>query len=416
MTNDMCGGLSAVVKNRDNIVGQVAEPVLGRCSARPPKVAVVQPHHASARLDKRTHERRAPTSTRLVGVLEENNRWPVTGFAHPEVKPPDRDHASNFAITIGLHHRDRTVPLAPMITKIAAQLVRGFFMGVADIVPGVSGGTIALLFGIYEKLIDSIRAGSRALADLVRLDFRGFWRRIWKLDFAFLIPLGIGMVAAVASLASVLETQLHDHPEAMAGLFFGLVSASVAIGWDLIKRPSGQHLLLAVGVAIAVFLLLAYQSGPVADPSPVALIASGAFAICAMILPGISGSFILLMIGMYAAVLGAVHEGDIADISLFGLGAIVGLASFSTALGWLLDRHGDRVMAVLVGLMLGSLRVLWPWPNGVGVISENQTEVIDGTGLELPPTFGDVLAPGALAVVGFVVVLAIARVGKRFEA
>ncbi len=301
-----------------------------------------------------------------------------------------------------------------MIPKIGAQLVRGFLMGAADVVPGVSGGTIALIVGIYEKLIEQVRSGARALGSLTKGDLRGFWSRVIGLDFVFLVPLALGILLAVGGLASVLETQLEENPEEMAGLFFGLVAGSVLIGWDLINRRTSTHLAIVLVVAVAIFFVLGFQSGPIADPSPGVFVGAGALAICAMILPGISGSFILLMIGMYAAVLGAVDDRAVADIALVGIGAVVGLALFSTFLGWLLDNHGDNVMAAMVGLMLGSLRVLWPWPNGVGVISENEDEVIDGTGLEWPA--GDeILGPVALGVVGFVLVMAIAQVGKRLE-
>ena len=301
-----------------------------------------------------------------------------------------------------------------MFPKIGAQLVRGFLMGAADVVPGVSGGTIALIVGIYEKLIEQVRAGARALGSLAKGDVRTFWSRVVGLDYLFLVPLAVGILLAVGGLASVLETQLEENPEEMAGLFFGLVAGSVLIGWDLIKARTSTHLAIVIVVAIAIFFVLGFQSGPIADPSPGVFVGAGALAICAMILPGISGSFILLMIGMYAAVIGAVDDRALGDIALVGAGAIIGLALFSTFLGWLLDNHGDNVMAAMVGLMLGSLRVLWPWPNGVGVISENEDEVIDGTGLEWPA--GDeILGPVALAVVGFVLVMAIAQIGKRFE-
>jgi putative membrane protein len=120
------------------------------------------------------------------------------------------------------------------------------------------------------------------------------------------------------------------------------------------------------------------------------------------------------MIGMYAAVIGAVDDRAFGDLALVGIGAIVGLALFSTLLGWLLDHYGDTVMAAMVGLMLGSLRVLWPWPNGVGVISEDESEVIDGTGLELP-TGDELLGPVALGMIGFVIVMVLAQIGKRLE-
>ena len=286
-------------------------------------------------------------------------------------------------------------------------------MGAADVVPGVSGGTIALVMGIYEKLITQVRTAARALADLLRLDVGGFWRRFRSLDFVFLLPLAAGILVAVVSLASIIETQLHDNPEEMAGLFFGLVAASVVIGWDLIRSRSGGHLVIMLVVAVAVFLLLGFQSGPVADPSPGVFVGAGALAICVMIRTGLSGSFILLMIGMYAEVITAVHDRELVDLALLGVGAVLGLSLFSTVLGWLLDNHGDRVMAALVGLMLGSLRVLWPWPDGVGVISED--EVIDGTRLQLPA--GDeILGPVALGALGFFLVTALARVARHFDA
>lgn len=298
--------------------------------------------------------------------------------------------------------------------KIGAQFARGFLMGAADVVPGVSGGTIALVVGIYQQLIDSIRDGARALGTLLKGDVRGFWSRITALDFLFLLPLGAGIGAAVIALASVIETQLHDNPENMAGLFFGLVAASVIVALGLLTERTPLGVVVMVLAAVGVFVLLGYQQGPIADPSPLAFLGAGALAICAMILPGISGSFILLMIGMYAAVIETVNERDLANAALVALGCVIGLAVFSNLLGWVLERAFNVVMAALIGLMIGSLRVLWPWPNGVGVISEDQTEVIDGTGLEWPA--GDEwFQPVALAVVAMVVVLAVARLGRRFS-
>ena len=298
--------------------------------------------------------------------------------------------------------------------KIGAQFARGFLMGAADVVPGVSGGTIALVVGIYQQLIDSIRDGARALGTLLKGDVRGFWSRLGALDFLFLLPLGAGIGAAVIALASVIETQLHDNPENMAGLFFGLVAASVVVALGLLTERTPLGVVVMVLAAVGVFVLLGYQQGPIVDPSPLAFLGAGALAICAMILPGISGSFILLMIGMYAAVIETVNERDLANAALVALGCVIGLALFSNLLGWVLERAFNVVMATLIGLMIGSLRVLWPWPNGVGVISEDQTEVIDGTGLEWPA--GDEwFQPVALAVVAMVVVLAVARLGRRFS-
>lgn len=279
-------------------------------------------------------------------------------------------------------------------------------MGASDVVPGVSGGTIALILGIYNGLIANIGTGAKALGSLVKGDVSGFMERMRAVDWAFLLPLLAGVLLAVGLLAGIIETALHDHPETMAGLFFGLVVGSMVVARGLLKSPDSTHLAVSLAVGVVTFFLLGFQSGPVTDPSPALMIVAGALAICAMILPGISGSFILLMMGMYAAVLGAVDERAIVDIALVGVGAIVGLALFSTALNWLLDNYHDLVMAALIGLMIGSLRVLWPWPHGVGIIGHDADESIPGTGLEMPDgapwvwavVFGVVAAIGVVAV------------------
>jgi putative membrane protein len=201
----------------------------------------------------------------------------------------------------------------------------------------------------------------------------------------------------------------------MAGLFFGLVAGSIVVAWLLLRDRTTSDLAVMAAVGAVTFVLLGFQSGPVSDPSPIAFFLAGAVAICAMILPGISGSFLLLMMGMYAAVLGAAHDrsaSDLLSLALFGVGAVLGLALFSTALGWVLDRHHNRVLAVLIGLMVGSFRVLWPWPNGVGIISDVAGESISGTGLEWPPA--DRLAgPTVLAVAAFALVVGLTLATSR---
>ncbi len=291
-----------------------------------------------------------------------------------------------------------------MMTRIFAQIARGFAMGASDVVPGVSGGTVALVLGIYEGLIGNISTGSKALGRLVKGDIKGFVEGLKAVDWLFLIPLAAGLFAAIIVLSGIIEQALHDHPEAMAGLFFGLVIGSIVVARGLLKAPTAEHALVALAVGAVLFFILGFQSGPIADPPALVLIGAGALASCALILPGISGSFILLMIGMYTVVLNAVDERIISQIALVGIGAIIGLALFSNFLTYLLDNFHDRVMAVLIGLMVGSLRVLWPWPNGVGIIEPE--EVIPGTGLELPngaPT----LVPIVLAVVSAIGVVLI---------
>lgn len=282
-------------------------------------------------------------------------------------------------------------------------------MGASDVVPGVSGGTVALILGIYGDLITAVSTGSKALGKLVKGDISGFIDGMKAVNWLFLIPLVAGVFSAVLLLSGLIEDALHDHPETMAGLFFGLVVGSIVVARGLLKAPTSTHGSIIALVAIAVFIILGFQSGPVADPNALVLIGSGALAVCALILPGISGSFILLMIGMYAAVLNAVDERIIGDIALVGIGAIIGLALFSSLLNHLLETYHDTVMAVLIGLMFGSLRVLWPWPNGVGIIEPE--EIIPGTGLELPngaPWVGAVIA----AVVSAIVVVAVSSIAQ----
>ena len=284
-------------------------------------------------------------------------------------------------------------------------------MGAADVVPGVSGGTIAVVLGIYERLLGAIRVLAGAAGRLLRGDWRGCGRRLAGVDWWLIVPLLVGILGTILLLASVIETQLEERPETMAGLFCGLVLASAVSACRLFEWRGAVQIVLMAVAALATFGLLGLQSGPVADPSLLVLAGAGAIAICAMILPGISGAFLLLMLGMYGAVLNIVTDLHYLEAAVFLAGAAVGLGLFSSLLGWLLDQGRNTVMAVLVGLMFGSLRVLWPWPNGVGVISRHEHEMISGTGLAWPGA-GEWAAPTVAAVVGFAVVLLITRLAQ----
>lgn len=282
-------------------------------------------------------------------------------------------------------------------------LLRGYAMGTADLIPGVSGGTVALVLGIYRRLVAAIRTGAAALGALARFDPKGFLARLRTVEWAFFMPLVTGIGLAVVTLSRLIGHLLTSQPVRMAALFFGLVAGSTWVAWRLLHRPDPLRVGILVTVAATTFVILGLRAGPVASPEWWMFLGSGAIAICAMILPGISGSFLLLMMGMYEAVLGAVNQGAWASIALFALGAVVGLASFSTLLHLLLDRYHDTVMAAMVGLMAGSLRVLWPWPEGTG-----------GTSLTRPQ--GDVVVPVLLALAGTATVVAIARRERALRA
>jgi putative membrane protein len=296
-----------------------------------------------------------------------------------------------------------------MVVHTLLHFLRGFAMGSADIVPGVSGGTIALVLGIYERFIASVRAGSRALTLLVRADVAGFRRWMAAVEWTFIIPLLAGIGVAFLTLARIIRDLLEDEPEMMSAVFLGLVAGSVVVAWRLIRRPATVHAAIIVVVGLAAFVALGLvhgtseeSVGQLAEPALWAFFGAGAIAICAMILPGVSGSFLLVVMGMYGPALTALTELQILNLLAFGAGVVVGLALFSQLLHVALQRHHDLVMAVLIGLMAGSVRVLWPWPGGV-----------ESTDLGAPE--GDWLVAVALAVVGFVVVVVVGAFAQRLE-
>lgn len=293
--------------------------------------------------------------------------------------------------------------------EIPLTVVRGFVMGAADVVPGVSGGTVALVFGIYHRLIEAIRTGSSALGRFLRLDWRAAVEHLRQVEWVFLLPLLAGIAAAVLTLSGVIGHLLEEHAEAMSGLFLGLVAGSVVVAWELLQRRDLRRIGVLALAAVATFVLLGLTEGTteesaaaVTDPALWAYLGAGALAICAMILPGISGSFLLVMIGMYGPVLDAVNERDLLPVAAVAIGCVGGLALFSQVLHWALNVHYDTVMAALIGLMLGSVRVLWPWPDGV-----------ESTALGAP---GDPVAvPVVLAVIGLALVVVFHLVAKRLE-
>jgi putative membrane protein len=290
---------------------------------------------------------------------------------------------------------------------LLGNVVRGFLMGAADVVPGVSGGTVALVLGIYRRLISSVRDGAKVLGRLVKLDFSGARRSFASVEWTLIAPLLIGILVAVATLSGVIEHLLENSPVQMAGLFLGLVAGSVVVAWGLLEVRDVRRWTILVIVAILTFLLLGVRGGTsddtvsqVADPALWAFFIAGAIAICAMILPGISGSFLLVTMGMYGPVLAAVSDRDLAIIVVFGLGCVIGLALFSQVLHWALVKHEPTIMAGLIGLMVGSVRVLWPWPSG-----------LDST--ELGWIEGPVVVTLGLMVFGFVLVVAIDLISAR---
>lgn len=236
--------------------------------------------------------------------------------------------------------------------------LRGVLMGAADIVPGVSGGTMAFITGIYARLLGSLRAFDMVCLKLVlRGDIRAAWAHV---DGSFLFALVLGIATSVLTLARLLSWLLENHPVPLWAFFFGLILASALILLRQVERWSpARFVSLLLGVCIAVFIALSPQVAINATLPMVFL--SGFLAICAMILPGISGSFILVLLGMYGTVLGALKSFDIVFIAVFACGAAGGLMCFSRILYWLLSRFHEMTMALLTGFLFGSLTVVWPW-------------------------------------------------------
>ena len=233
-------------------------------------------------------------------------------------------------------------------------------MGAADIVPGVSGGTVAFITGIYGRLLGSLRAFDlTCVRQLFRGDIKGAWNHV---DGSFLLALLLGIATSILTLARFLSWLLANHPVPLWAFFFGLILASALILLRQVEKWSPRRVLsLFAGIAIAVAIGLSPVTG--LDATTPAIFLSGFLAICAMILPGISGSFILVLLGMYGVVLTAVKSLDIAFITVFALGAAAGLMCFSRFLHWLLSRYHEATMALLTGFLFGSLTVVWPWKH-----------------------------------------------------
>jgi putative membrane protein len=241
-------------------------------------------------------------------------------------------------------------------------VLKGMGMGAADVVPGVSGGTIAFITGIYEELINSIK-GINLKA--IKLFFTGRWFSFWKqINGNFLLAVFAGIAISVLSLAKVLEYLLENKPILIWSFFFGLVLASsYVVSRKITRWQYPKVIALVAGIGIA-FYITSVTPTTTTDASWF-IILSGGLASCAMILPGISGSFILLLLGKYTFALHAVNERIILDLLLLGVGAVTGLILFANLLSWLLKKYHDITIAVLVGFMIGSLNKIWPWKETV---------------------------------------------------
>jgi putative membrane protein len=282
--------------------------------------------------------------------------------------------------------------------------IRGSLIGIAELIPGISGGTIALITGVYTRIIDSAAEAVRGIVLLFGFSKANLAKsatHFKAISWSLLIPMLIGMATAIFVAAGIVEPLLEQYPTVTKALFAGLIAASLFVpitlsgmGWKL------THYLVLLVSASAAFAFTSIPRAADADPSFLVILISAAFAVCALVLPGISGSYLLLALGIYAPTLAAVNDRDFGYLGTFVLGAIIGLASFVSLLQWLLANKLKMTMVVMTGLMIGSLRALWPWQSETGSVLAPET----GFGIELL-MFG----------VGSMIVLALIVIERRMS-
>ena len=289
-------------------------------------------------------------------------------------------------------------------------------MGAADVVPGVSGGTIAFISGIYEELIATIGGLNPGLVAVWRKEgFKAFWK---ALNGGFLLALITGILISVLTLAQLISYLLVSEPVLLWSFFFGLVVASIFLVARSIDRwHIATYLFFALGAVTAYYITTLSPTS--ATGNLPYLMLSGGLAICAMILPGVSGAFILVLLGSYKTVLDAVHERDLQVIGIVALGAVIGLLSFSRVLKWLFARYKNLTLAVLTGFIFGSLNKIWPWKAAIEtrVIGEKiitvKEQSVSPFLYEADPQLAGAIG---MAVLGFVVIFALERLAVSKDA
>ena len=295
--------------------------------------------------------------------------------------------------------------------------LKGMAMGAADVVPGVSGGTIAFISGIYEELLNSISSFNLSLFSVLKNE--GF-KKVWKMvNGRFLLALFIGICISVLSLAKLIENLLENHPILIWSFFFGLVLASIIYIAKQIKIWNiKSYLYLIFGLIFAYYIT---TLNPVIsqNSSPWFLFLAGMIAICAMILPGISGSFILVLLGAYKPILNAINTKDFFSVVIFMAGAILGLLTFSRVLKWLFSKYKNYTLALLIGFIAGSLNKIWPWKETISWRTNSKgIEVPFNTTSVSPLSFdGDskLLMAGLLAIIGFGLILLLEKLAVKKE-
>lgn len=293
-------------------------------------------------------------------------------------------------------------------TSLLGNLIRGAMIGIVETIPGISGGTVALVVGIYQQLIESASAMIRwalSLARGRREEAREYWANIsWRL----LIPLGIGMVAAVFTVAGPVVDLVETYPERMRSLFFGMVAASVLVPLLMVrddvqyrrKTLGIRHAISFVVGALVAFGLLSLPATQALEPHWYIVLPAAAVAVSALVLPGLSGSLVLLTFGLYEPTLRAVEARDLGYLAVFLGGMVLGLVVIVQILKWLLDHHHATTLIILSGVMVGALRALWPYQGEDGTLQP----IGDGLGLNV-----------VLALIGAAVVIAMVVADRKMS-
>lgn len=284
--------------------------------------------------------------------------------------------------------------------------VKGFLMGAANVIPGVSGGTIALIAGIYEEIIDALNSFTDISTWKLLFQFR--WKEFWQaIHGRFLLALGIGVILSILSLAKLMEYVLHSFPVQTWAFFFGLIIASALIMFKAVEKWSLKDVLFTLaGIVLGVVVC---TLTPTQTPDALWFIfICGAIAICSMILPGISGSFVLVILGKYDMIMQAL---DVTDFNIpvliaFAIGCVVGILAFAKFLHWLLGKWEQQTMLVLLGFILGSLIKVWPWSNMAAI--EASQNLLPGEPVEM-----HIGAAIIWCILGFALILGIDILGKR---
>jgi putative membrane protein len=327
------------------------------------------------------------------------------------VRPPIRKLSGlteRFLLFIGVG-RDQ---FGDELPRTPVYALKGFCMGSADIIPGVSGGTMALILGIYERLLSAIRSFDRAwLEDVYRLRLAEAFR---KNDLLFLLPLVAGIAMALIFFTRVvpLPQLIITHPELIYGLFFGLILASIVILIGEVEKYGLVEIFITIAGVLIGFAIV--NLVPVETPTAAWFIfLCGFIAISAMLLPGISGSFILLILGKYAYIINALGEFNLVVILAFATGALTGLVVFSRTIGWLLKHYHEATLLVIKGILIGSLWMIWPFQERIYETIRGKEKLVSANPVWPDAITGTEMASAAFLVAGFVLVMVISRLSTR---